>query len=154
MTRQILNACCLILLLSICAFAQRERSTLLPESEVKAVTKQCSRPSPTNVTGTWKPSAEEIKEMESRLGDIRKLKVLECCMIGAKVSDPESDYLQYAGIVVKRKKLIYINGISRSDPGASWKEKAVVICDGGNAWGVLYNPRTRKFFGLAMNGVG
>ena len=150
--KKLLLGGCLLLLLSTCAFAQRERSTLLPASEVKSVVKQCSRPSPTEFTDTWQPSKEELKEMESRFAEIRKLKVLECCILGEKIKNPEGDYMQYAGIVLGGRKLIYINAIP-GDPGDSWKEKAVVICDGGTAWGVLYDPKTKTFSSLAVNGI-
>jgi len=144
--------CCLMLLLSTAAFAQREKSTLLPASEVKTVANQCSRPSPSKFTDTWQPSKEELKEMESRFAEIRKLTVQECCVTGARITDPEKYYMQYAGIVLDGKKLIYINAIP-GEPGDFWKEQAVVICDGGNAWGVLYDPKTKKFYSLAINGV-
>ena len=151
MTR-ILCSCCVLVFFGTAAFAQREKSTLLPASEVKAVVKQCSRPSPDDFTDTWQPSKEELTEMESRFAEIKKLTVLECCIIGDKVKDPERYYMQYAGIVLKGKKLIYISAIP-GDPGDSWKEKAVVICDGGTAWGVLYDPKTKKFSALAVNGI-
>jgi len=150
--KQILFSGCLLFLVSTGALAQRERSALLPASEVKAVVNQCSRPSPTEFTGTWAPSKEELTEMESRFAEIRKLTVLECCIQGEKIKDPERFFMQYAGIVLGGKKLIYINAIP-GDPGDFWKEKAVVICDGGTAWGVLYDPMTKKFSSLAVNGI-
>lgn len=150
--KHILSSFCLVLLLSTGVLAQRERSTLLPASEVKRVVNQCSRPSPTEFTDTWQPSKEELKEMESRFAEIRKLKVLDCCIRGDKINDPERFYMQYAGIILDGKKLIYINAIP-GDPGDFWKEQAVVICDGGTAWGVLYDPKTKTFFSLAVNGI-
>ena len=78
--------------------------------------------------------------------------------------------MQYVGIVFGGKKLVYIsafstekptevsidssNGILKKQPSDRWKENAIVICDGGNAWGVLYDPIKGKFFDLAVNGIG
>jgi len=69
-----------------------------------------------------------------------------------QVADPEDFYMQYIGIVVKGKRLIYINAFAFEEP-PSWKEHAVITCDGGVDWGVLYDPETGKFSDLAINGV-
>ena len=150
--KEFVGGCCVLLFLSTSAFAQREKSTLLPPSQAKTVTDQCSRPGPSKFTDTWQPSKEELQEMESGFGEIRKLTVLDCCLTGVQIKDPQSYYMQYAGIVLDGKKLIYINAIP-GEPGDFWREQAVVICDGGNAWGVLYDPKTKKFYSLAINGV-
>jgi len=152
--KRILPGCGVVLLLATGAVAQRDKSTLLPVSEVKAAVNQCSRPSPSNFTDTWQPSKEELKEMESRLADIKKLTVLDCCIRGKKIKNPESYFLQYAPIVLDGKKLIYINAVPDFVPGDSWREKAVVICDGGTGWGVLYDPQTKTFSSLGVNGIG
>ena len=38
-------------------------------------------------------------------------------------------------------------------PSDQWKEFAIIICDGGNAWGVIYDPQTGKFSNLSVNGI-
>jgi hypothetical protein len=152
--KQFFCAICLTLLMCFSAFAQRKKTTLLPASEAKNATNQCSRPSPDKFSGTWQPSEAEIKEMESRFSQIKKLRVKKCCIQGARVENPEEYYMQYIGIIVGGKKLIYINAFADSNPDEVWKENAVNICDGGTAWGVLYNPKTKKFYELAINGIG
>ena len=110
--------------------------------------------------------------MESKFSEIKKLEVKDCCIRGAKVNNPEDYYMQYVGIVLGTKKLFYISAISTNShvahsvetmdgkiiaeekPDVYWKKHAIMICDGGNAWGVLYEPATGKFFDLAINGVG
>lgn len=143
---------CLLLSFSIVCFGQREKSALLPATEAKAVTQQCSRSSPNEFTETWEPTKTDIRLMESRFSAIKKLKA-KCCMEGEQIENLDRPYMQYVGIVIKGKKLIYINAFYDSDPGESWKERAYVICDGGTAWGVLYDPKTGKFFDLSVNGV-
>jgi hypothetical protein len=151
--KQFLCAVCLTPLLGFSGLAQREKSTRLPTSEAKNVTNQCSRPSPDNFTDTWQPSEAEIREMESRFPQIKKLRVKECCIRGEQIENPERYYMQYIGIIVDGKNLIYINAFPDSNPDEFWKKNAVNICDGGTAWGVLYDPKTKKFFDLAVNGV-
>jgi hypothetical protein len=149
-----LFALCLILISSCFAFVQRDKSVLLPESEAKKLTVQCSRPSPSDFSETWKPTADEIKAMESKFSDIKRLKAEGCCLEGGKVENPEHFYMQYIGIVIKGKKSIYINAFADSEPPKYWKEKAVIVCDGGESfWGVLYDVETGNFSELAFNGV-
>ena len=152
------------------ALAQRARSVLLPAPEAKRLAKQCSRPSPSDFTDTWVPTVDEIKTMEARLKDIAKLKVKSCCIVGDQVENPQEWYLQYAALVRKGKKIIYISGISVTEPERGpcfdkdgivtdehcefWKHHAEVVCDGGTQWGVIYDVSTGKFSDLAVNGVG
>jgi hypothetical protein len=149
--------------------AQRAKSALLSASEAKNLTKQCSRPSPDDFTDTWEPTVDQIKMMEAQLKDIAKLAVKSCCAIGEQVRDPTEWYLQYAALVWRGKKIIYISGISRQKPIGPcfdkdgiiteesceyWKYRADVVCDGGTSWGVIYDVSSGKFSDLAMNGVG
>jgi len=138
--------------LSSIVSAQRAKSILLPEKEAKNATDQCSRNSPREISGTWTPSQDDIKKMESKLSDIKKLRA-KCCIEGEKVENLDHYYMQYVGIIFKGKKLIYINAFADDNPGEFWKETSVIICDGGTAWGVLYDPESGKFFDLSVNGV-
>jgi hypothetical protein len=146
---------CLVFFLSSFALAQRAKSVVLPEKEAKRITDQCSRETPSEVTGTWTPSPEDIKKMEAKLSDIKNLRA-KCCIKGQQIEDPEQYYMQYAGIISNGKKLIYINAFDGPEPGISkfWKERSVMICDGGvTAWGVLYDPAKGIFFDLSVNGL-
>ena len=146
---------------------QREKSALLEGDEARALTKQCSRDSPSDFTDTWMPTPEVILEMENRFDHISELKA-ECCIRGARIENPNDWYMQYAALIWRGKKIIYINAIGRNKPAAfsadenwilsesseRWKISAVIVCDGGEAyWGVIYNTETRKFSDLAVNGV-
>ena len=155
---------CLLAVFPLSIVAQREKSALLPADQAKEVTSQCSRQSP-KFTDTWEPSKDQIKEMESAFSRIKG-----CCKERFRLGDLSNVYMQYAGIVVDGKKLIYINAFSefaatipvRKNDGTYemeksdwWKTSAVIVCDGGSAfWGVLYDPKSKKFFDLAVNGVG
>jgi hypothetical protein len=106
--------------------------------------------------------------MEANFSKIKKLKVKKCCIRGAQIENPENFHMQYVGIVIGGKKLIYINAFPgsltiglrqnedstfTSEKSDHWKTSAIIVCDGGNAWGVLYNLKTKKFFDLAINGI-
>src|ERR1043166_8760185 len=101
--------------LSTDLYAQRAKSALLPVSQAKDLAEQCSRDSPRDYTDTWVPTPDQIREMEKRLGDISKLKA-ECCIQGHMVSDPESWYLQYVGLVWHGEKIIYISAPDVDEP--------------------------------------
>ncbi len=153
----------------ICVNAQRSKSALLPADEAKKLAKQCSRPSPDDFSGTWEPTAKQIKTMEMDLNDITKLKVESCCIIGDQVANPDDWYLQYAALIWKGKKIIYVSSVSTEKPRGYcfdkdgiitdtsceyWKQHAAIVCDGGTQWGVIYDVSTGKFSDLAVNGVG
>ena len=104
--------------------------------------------------------------MESRLSNISKLNA-KCCFEGASIEDPSKWFMQYAALVWRGKRIIYISAIEREQPtnyviengkfkeipSDSWKDFAVVICDGGNTWGVIYDPETGRFSELSINGI-
>ena len=89
--------------------------------------------------------------MEKHFPEIKKLVVIEGYSAGKTVADPEKYFMQYVGIVLNGKKLIYINAFPDPGPDGYWKEHTISICDGGNSWGVLYDPTTGQFFDLAIN---
>ncbi|MEP6903350.1 MAG: hypothetical protein ABJA66_16600 [Actinomycetota bacterium] len=139
---------CLTFLMCCSIFAQRDKSALLPESEAKILAEQCSRQNPPEFSETWSPTRSDIKAMESKFSDLKKLKTR-----GEKITNPEEFYMQYVGIVIKSKKFIYINAFYFSEPPEGWKEDALIGCDGGSRfWGVLYNVKAGKFTDLAVNG--
>jgi|GEM_PF-3465014 len=148
------------------AFAQRSKSTLLIGKEAERLADQCSRPSPKDFTGTWEPSKDQIVGMESRFIEISKLKVASCCIVGRRIEKPDDWYMQYAALIWKGKKIIYVSAVSTDQPEykeidsktgsvlADWRTRAVEICDGGNSWGVIYDVAARRFSELAVNGIG
>ena len=170
-TRSILFQALFILIFTGILGAQttREKSALLTGDEAKRLAKQCSRDSPSDFTGTWEPPVDVLTAMEKRLSEISSLRA-KCCIEDAGIENPKAWYLQYAALVWHGKKIIYISAIGREQPtdfvregdsgpfkevaSDSWKSFAVVICDGANAWGVIYDPESGKFSNLSINGVG
>ena len=92
-------------------------------------------------------------------------------MVGDRVKNPDGWYLQYAALIWKKKKIIYVSAISwtqptnfvfetidgtlvlEEKPSDDWKKYATKICDGGTNWGVIYDVAKGKFSDLAVNGI-
>lgn len=135
------------------AYAELQQSTVLSSKYAGEVIPQCSRDSPDQFESTWVPTKEQIAELESHLKDVESLNSELCCLPGASVDNVANYYLQYVGIILNGRQLIYINAFHRNwgEP-KDWREQPEGICDGGeNFWGVLYDPETKQFFDLAFN---
>lgn len=120
----------------------RDRSVLLPAEKAKDLTHQCSRKSP-GFTATWDPTAVDIAKMEANFNKIVGLN-----------SDLHDFYMQYVGLVVDGKKVIYINAFKdESSSQSNWKTIPTIVCDGGEAfWGILFDVQKGEFFDLTFNG--
>jgi hypothetical protein len=139
------------------AAEDRQPWVLLPEAQASAVVQQCSRAVP-RITGSWVPTARDIRRLEQDLKTLRGRQAEACCAPKAHLDDPSQYFRQYAGVLREGQRVIYVNAFRR-DPFAGsaqdWHKTPVILCDGdpGN-WGVLYDPSTRRFFRLAFNGNG
>jgi hypothetical protein len=127
-----------------------EHCAILPVSEGPALMKQCSRNAPTDVSGFWNPSPSQVNAIEQQLPELLRKS-------GHKLKLSDS-YRQYVGITVHGKKLIYLNSFPESVPsesGLDWRAKAIIVCDGGDAfWGVEFDPAENTFHEIQFNGVG
>ena|SRR5260221_7067824 len=146
--------CRLLLVLGLAAlpvFAQEKpQSVILDERHAAAVSLQCSRLGPPKFEGTWKPTQIDIRALEDNWPRLRQIK-----SGGGRVGEMHNYYRQYAGIVVAKRKLIYINafktGILSSD---RWRREPLLACDGGDAFsGVIFDSETKDFSQLEFNGV-
>ena len=136
---------------------------VLPLDQATAVTHQCSRSSPGPVKGTWLPTAQEIRDLESKLPD-----ALAHALPKRTLDDIRTHIIarQYAGLVIGTHKTIYVNAFPLhffdeemrafpDKPPFDWKHKAVNVCDGGAVFfGVEYDPKTKVFVNFAFNGGG
>jgi len=119
----------------------------------KNILNPCSRTAPPTFQGTWTPTQEDIAKMEANFRRLQRLKATECCL-RTRIESINTYFLQYVGIVVDGKKLIYINAIDKSDADKNSNNVPHDWCDGGpGCWGCLYDPATKKFFHLAINGI-
>lgn len=136
------------------------KGAILTAAKGERLGKQCSRPSPGPITGTWSPSKTQISDLEFALGEQieRELKA-----IPRPGATPQGYYRQYAGLLIGGQQIIYVNGVQDSvverDEGAGrpkrglWTNEPVMICDGGTiTFGVEYDPATKAFANFAFNG--
>lgn len=117
------------------------------------ITQPCSRTGPPAFEGTWTPTEEVITSMEKHFNRLHKLKASECCLPRFNIDPIDQYFLQYVGVIINGKKLIYINAVPYKDIKDKDKFTPQGGCDGETCcWGVLYDPDMEKFFHLAING--
>ncbi|MCL2310823.1 MAG: hypothetical protein FWC42_11275 [Proteobacteria bacterium] len=137
------------LLFSCSAFAAEPLFIILEPGQGSALLKQCSRPTPQNVSGFWRPELSQIQELEAALpafinGDPQ-----------GKLLRPLTEFKrQYIGFIQDGKKYIYGNFYLSGSRKTEISKTAVIVCDGGASfWGVVYSVEGKAFQNLAFNGV-
>jgi hypothetical protein len=149
-----LRALCYFLVFAPFVFVRAEslpdHCAILSESQGPALMRQCSRRAPTDVSGFWNPSPEQVLALEERLPNFLQKSALP-------VKLPEY-YRQYVGVISHGRRLIYLNafyaGFLAHDPKRDWQTNAVIVCDGGHGfWGVEFDPADKTFHHLESNGV-
>lgn len=130
-----------------------DRMRVMQPGEEEGLLHLCSRPGPPPFEGTWIPAAETIETMEARFGRLLRVKCESCCIRGERIRGINSYFRQYFGLLINGRRLIYINGILNYSYFSSGETEVADLCDGGtNAWGVLYDPVSGRFFDLTING--
>jgi hypothetical protein len=151
--RRVIRAAFLICLMVATATAQTEpRGIVLPETVADHARQLCSRPGPPKFDGTWTPTEKLIRIMESRFERISRLRT-RSGIVGVRIKHPTRYYRQYLGIVVKKRKFIFINAFCDDTPPEFWHQELVDTCDGGCSWGVVYDVAVGKFSHLELNGI-
>lgn len=129
------------------------RSVVLPESQSETVLKLCSRSGPATVEGSWDVPNGVVVALEQDLHKLSRLKATGCCLLGGKIRNPEEYFRQYLGLVVGGKRVVYVNAFKSAATHSRWQAAPVGVCDGGSDyWGALYDPESRRFYDLAING--
>ena len=136
-------------------------SSVMDTSLGRKMLYQCSRSAPGNVKGFWRPSNEDVKNLEDNFTKILQLAGTGCCNSGPGIEHLEKFGFQYLGVVIKGRKYIYINAFPISEvqefekTGGDPLREPMIVCDGGPAfWGALFEVESKKFSALAFNGVG
>ena len=125
-----------------------------PGARAADLVSQCSRWPPA-IDGGWDISPEDLVQLEVDFARIAALEAHRCCADGARVPDPLAFHRQVVGVVYDGRRMIYVSAVGKTEPDPSWHAEPVRVCDGGATfWGVLYDPLTREFSELAVNGGG
>ncbi len=129
---------------------------VLSPSLTRDVMRQCSRATPSAVSGAWQPSSEDIDELERALPKYLEQRV----RTGEEVPPERQAYhRQYVGFARKGERYIYGNFYPASAATGYWKaresKQAFVVCDGGPAfWGIVFRVSTKTFEEIHFNGLG
>lgn len=130
---------------------------VLSPSESKAAAKYFPRWPRETVNGTWTLSKSDVDGLESNIPHIADIPSPNSSYKDRQIPHPERYDRQYAGIILDHRKIIYINALCESagnDGERYWREKFVLVFDGGSCfWNVRYDPETKRFSGLMVNGV-
>ncbi len=154
----------IVILLCIFVFGsfQAERTdstkyiTKLDPKEGKRVIKQCSRAAPKKVRSFFYVQDSTLSILKQEFDKIKKVK----SSFNSYIKDFDRYAYQVIGMVIKKETYVYINAFpigekNPDDVKKYWREKAVVVCDGGHGyWGVLFNVEQKTFSELHRNGPG
>jgi hypothetical protein len=150
------------------ALAPHDEWVVLPDSVAVALTHQCRGGAPKAV-GSW-----HLDDSLAALADSALLPVLDFELSAhdsiPPVHRPSREYLrQYAGVLVSRKRVIYVNGFNRGllveDAKSAeemnrkvdttyWHHDPVVVCDGWTwFFGAEIDPASLRVSNFEFNGI-
>jgi hypothetical protein len=138
-----------VLLAVACSGQEEKPYMVLPASEVRHVFPLVDGQS-AKVDRGWMPEKADVDLLESHLGEIAKLKP-RCCV--PKIAEARGFYRQYIGIVVRGRRLIYVNAFAPDTVPKDWQLRVAVVYDGGGRyWRVVFDPAKGQFSDLETNG--
>jgi hypothetical protein len=139
---------------------------ILSTHQARTALDQCSRLVPSPLSGTWTPDEATVRKLELVLGHALD-RALDERIAPVTTKHSSSDYYrQYAGLMIGKKRIIYVNGFTKSSveqmatahrqhpeiKEIAWRTRAVVACDGGSTYfGAVFNPATGKIEGIEFN---
>jgi hypothetical protein len=134
LTLSVLNAC-----------AAPGDVTIMSESVGPKLLTPCSRSAP-HVDAFWKADAATVAEAETHLWQI--------VFLNPTIYQPRRYHRQYVGVVIGQSRLLYLNAFDLFGTTDFDSGEPIVGCDGGsNFFGVIYDPKARRFRDLAINGT-
>jgi hypothetical protein len=152
---------------------------VFPGEHAQELVHQCSRVSPGPVEDTWTPDDAQLDALEAKLPALFKRELGK--ILPGERARPEDYYRQYGGLVIRGKRVIYVNGFYKgllNDDGPhvdpvddglphspavmerlrlarihhTWADSAMRVCDSGAiVFGVEYDPETGAFANFAFN---
>lgn len=141
------------------AYHPNEFGILEPENH-NILFRQCSRGVPRKMKRFFKVQKDQIEILEKNFRRIGLTQASLCCFMGGTIDEVEGYYYQYLGVMIKKKKYIYVNAIRKSvynkaiEELNDWLNHPIVYCDGGvSFWGALFSIDREEFTELAINGI-
>ena len=126
---------------------------LLPASEINSYIK-FHLADPKVSVQSWQPSVADIEGLDDNLLQISSLKENEFKST-RHIDNPGEYFRQYLPIVPSGKKLIFVNAMcgGAGESSDEWRHHLIIVCDGGDCfWQVYYDPATKQFSNLMING--
>jgi len=131
---------------------------VLTPADANDATDLCSR-RPPYFLETWLPKDDDIAALEAHWALLRVTDPVPiCCGLHGSVGSMDAYYRQYIGIIVEKRRSIYINAFAvdsmrledLNEPG--WLRRPKRVCDGGtHFWGAVYDPSAGTFSDLRFN---
>jgi hypothetical protein len=135
-----------------------KRYVVLSATESQVAAERFVRWPREKVNGTWMLSQSDVDGVESNLARIADIPFPNRGSSGSQIPHPEGYFRQYAGIVLDGHRIVYLNALCERAGNkyeTYWRERFVIVFDGGDCyWNVRYDPETRQFSNLMVNGVG
>lgn len=103
---------------------------VLPEGQALELMHPCSRSFPSGLSGYWKLTGADVDRAQQRFQDAlrRELKRLP---EDERDGVPSVYNAQYAGFFRDGRRVIYVNAVGDSPITQAWRDRAILICDGG-----------------------
>jgi hypothetical protein len=125
------------------------RSAVLPDVEARKLKDTCSR-GLVHFDDTWRLGNDVVCGLNEKLQQLSN--VTKSHAERRQLLPPHRYHFQYIGIVVRGRRLVYVNAISGDMVREDWRTVFADICGGGpGAWSVLYDPASRAFVDLWIN---
>lgn len=141
------------------SYHPKEFGILEPESH-NVLFRQCSRGVPRKMKRFFKVQEDQIEILEKNFRRIELTQASLCCIMGGTIDKAEDYYYQYLGVMIKKKKYIYVNAIRKTvfkkdiEKLDDRLNHPIVYCDGGTSfWGALFSIDKGAFIELAINGT-
>ena len=122
---------------------------LLPASEIEPWSKYFA---PGSRAEGWEPTLGDMNDLEANLAQITTLSNSDPDP-SRRIDNPAEYYRQYVAVRIDGKRRIYLNALCSVDQDANWRKRLIVVLDGGKCfWHAMYDPSTRTFSNLTVNG--
>jgi len=122
---------------------------LLPASEVQPWSKYFA---PESHAESWEPTLGDMNDVEADLPQITTLSKSDSDST-RHIDTPGEYYRQYLAILIDGKRRLNLNALCSVDQNANWRKRLIVVMDGGKCfWHAMYDPSTRTFSNLSVNG--
>jgi hypothetical protein len=137
---------CVLVLISPLALAASTSSYILPAAKGALLLHQCSRGSPSDVKGYFRPEPSQVAELEERLSSYLK-------RVRPAIQFQQYNR-QYVGFMKGGTRYIYGNFFKAEFGTKNPASEPVVVCDGGDwFWSIVYSLDTRTFQEIQFNGI-